>query len=640
MEQDVLLTKITGIIVAVIVTAVVLVPICDSLANSGGNGGGSVGSPVFTYMNVGEYHYSEYDSLAELGDITIEILYDEDDWNTITAIVNGVTISKTLDANLDSHSSYEDASFYIPYAQVEGTIPGAGFKVIQFAIIGFWNYGYDEMTGNLSIDPFVSYCVYGWPSVAMGGPQISSTALSAHIQDYLDDQDAVFSVSRVLVIDSDGDLVLSNNPMASGDVPYIGFVNEYRTSGTTIINGYTGYVSSAGDVCILNRDTVYVNSATVTQNKTAIGSTVQYYNDMISGITDKRDLFIDTIYAIVPETVTYTLASGTNTGFGVTYNPMKYYTQAEIESELEGKGFFPYFTMEQIEVLGESYYYIDTVDYTDYNEETIYMIEFGDLVRERIAEINAISDMEEAYNALNKARYELQFWPYAMSASSVEMASYFMPYPLLTTSEYGNYERGIYFEDGQVTLWNGESPNGNEVTYDLDGGVYIYDPNGEYAPISPQIEVEFVPDVGENFTATWDNYLTLNGDADMIAVSVNAGSYIYGSEYIYDGFGPASMYETVPTTLMPPSLTIENGKLTGASFVTGAPGYNSTTPSDAGNVIITSMILPMSIDNGSGGNGGGSDNGVVNTLIGVIPVFVILAILMGTVTMFYQGREY
>ena len=41
MEQDVLITKMIGIVVAVIVAAVVLVPICNSIADNGGSNGGS-----------------------------------------------------------------------------------------------------------------------------------------------------------------------------------------------------------------------------------------------------------------------------------------------------------------------------------------------------------------------------------------------------------------------------------------------------------------------------------------------------------------------------------------------------------------------------------------------------------------------
>ena len=42
---------------------------------------------------------------------------------------------------------------------------------------------------------------------------------------------------------------------------------------------------------------------------------------------------------------------------------------------------------------------------------------------------------------------------------------------------------------------------------------------------------------------------------------------------------------------------------------------------------------------GSGGDGTSSDPGIIGTLIGIIPVFVIMAILMGAVGLFYQNRK-
>lgn len=58
MEQNVLVTKMIGIVVAVIVAAVVLVPICNSLTEGDGGSGGGGGGTGGPYTNTGEYYYT------------------------------------------------------------------------------------------------------------------------------------------------------------------------------------------------------------------------------------------------------------------------------------------------------------------------------------------------------------------------------------------------------------------------------------------------------------------------------------------------------------------------------------------------------------------------------------------------------
>lgn len=58
-----------------------------------------------------------------------------------------------------------------------------------------------------------------------------------------------------------------------------------------------------------------------------------------------------------------------------------------------------------------------------------------------------------------------------------------------------------------------------------------------------------------------------------------------------------------------------------------------------GSYVSTMNVVPASGGSPGGDSSGSSDLGVAGTIIGIIPVFVILAILMGAVGLFYQNRK-
>ena len=82
---------------------------------------------------------------------------------------------------------------------------------------------------------------------------------------------------------------------------------------------------------------------------------------------------------------------------------------------------------------------------------------------------------------------------------------------------------------------------------------------------------------------------------------------------------------------------IGNVGLDGAEYTDANLGHTYLWSGDG--FVSSINANPVEISESGGGSSGNGDLGVAGTIIGIIPVFVILAILMGAVGLFYQNRN-
>lgn len=129
---------------------------------------------------------------------------------------------------------------------------------------------------------------------------------------------------------------------------------------------------------------------------------------------------------------------------------------------------------------------------------------------------------------------------------------------------------------------------------------------------------------------SWETALA-NNPITITNLAVKDAIYPY-YDFILDNTGKAYMFES-------PSSEYERQ----------GPEYNEVAIWTPGTSPLNCAI-PMSYDyrvlaagegdsSNGGGSSGGNDLGVAGTIIGIIPVFVILAILMGAAGLFYQNRK-
>lgn len=201
-----------------------------------------------------------------------------------------------------------------------------------------------------------------------------------------------------------------------------------------------------------------------------------------------------------------------------------------------------------------------------------------------------------------------------------------------------------------VTSVEGEDIALGEHTYSYSGemesvGYFSKNPNGW---ISDNVGDFLKVADGSRIIMEWYCYPTEGEDFTMYdIIEINTSKIVDGKmQYALNVSNNGVDYGTANLELTFPSASEEGQYLVG--ILPDFWGYliesNEDIPTDTGQAEIdceswVSYVSVRNIDPSIDIESSDSGDSVTSTLLGIIPIFVILAILMGAVTLFYQGRS-
>lgn len=178
-------------------------------------------------------------------------------------------------------------------------------------------------------------------------------------------------------------------------------------------------------------------------------------------------------------------------------------------------------------------------------------------------------------------------------------------------------EGTLICQDGVVTVTMNASPD--PYSFQVDEPCYYYKEDGDYGVYTAE-------SIAEGLYADADIGIIPYGIFRTSNIRIMVANNLY---HDYGGGDGRAMYE----------LTESDGKITNISWEIMGVTHDLTeviAPESESGIV---AFFPHSIGESGGGSSGGSDLGTAGTIIGIIPVFVILAILMGAVGLFYQNRK-
>lgn len=655
MEQNLFLSKMIGVVVAFVVLAVVLVPICDSLTDSNGGGGGSgngsaVGSAAgpLTYTNEGDYYYQDYDkATADAMAISMSLSSGSDVGMNINIggyVINTPTYPATWTSEVGDPNKCQ---IIIPLFEIR-QIPG-DFNGIMMYLNGHYDLPGPTYTFDLCF--LVTGTSGGTPmAVSMGMPLTneilagvtSVNTLLGLLPFFPPGTPVTISYDTIRLLASEGDHVSAKNPVVGNESDawlfnavydyiwdenqidsiykyYVWWVDGVETHTEISYNGGSGYSQYGSD------PTIVVNRSTIDDLSRIDSFTVQYVGTSSNG---RAYLEYADVYAIVPKTVEYTLASGNNTN-NVTAHATYYetapnlniavsYTTEIREAVIWGEDD----TVTSVDTLTLSYdgHSITIDNRANLNEYFTRMASAtsSDEWREIDDWMYSVNSVPILFNPpVNNETSSLRdrileiVLPYAMSQAYVEDGLSDVPTSISVTPT-------------QVTV---TLPN-NSWDYSISGPSYIISDTGDYGVFSQNNLSEGVY-VGSDILTDFNGPIT-GQDSDL------------GFSQIFNMNFSSSVYETTPRLQDTYALTIEDGMLKGIGWNGGYRQTGNNPMSQYGYISAQYVILPLSADGGSGGDSSdddGDDLGTTGTLIRTIPIFVALGLIVGIVGLFYQNRK-
>lgn len=617
---------VSSIVVAIVIVGAVLVPIVNSAGGDGNGGSINATGSSMVFTNESDFHYQDYDkAVADAMSVSYEVV--ENGSSVYATVTVGSYTATTPTRNVSSENidwengdSPDKYQIVLPVFQVkckpwwvedEEKIYNADADVVFF-LYGSYNGDNETYSFKWAVAGYFDGTQYGhnswysagvWDGFDEEWENISTIANLIHYVMWWNEYDDA-DYTSVRLLSASGDYDLGKNPVVNSMDGLLSF-NISRTY-YYYGGGYytTGIVAHGSDVIQdsqlenYNGSSSYYNYPVITLNTSSINDAVRLDSYSVLYVGDSSNRFsylaFADVYAIVPATVGYTLASGTNT----TTNPMKYYASVPTVDLTVT------YTVDERVVDGETRYSIATATVSDGTSSyTIDNRANLDWFYNAMASASTIDEEDAVYMQMNsKSTVCLVATPTAMIDKRLE---------------YGLSE-SITPATDTISV----SSNGIEATIDgysddypaeyVAGYCYVFDGSGTYG--------FFKPSATDGIYVTSDIF----GFEGPIYVDNPTGISL-GFAYIYNGQYSQSMYEIGTSLSDTIYVDIEDGKLTDIGYV---GGFRQTGNNPNGNVgeMSSAVILPLMAENGSGGGSGGS--GVTQTILAIVPVFLILGILM------------
>ncbi len=638
------------VVIALVVTCTVLFPVINSV-NDGGNGGGSgggsaVGSAAgpLTYTNEGDYYYQDYDkATADAMAISMSLSSGSDVGMSINVggdVINTPTYPATWTSAVGDPN---ECQIILPLLYIE-QIPG------NFSGILMYLNGHYELPGpayTFDICFLATGTSGGNPmAISMGMPLTNEMLAGVTSVNTLlgllpfFPPGTTISYDTIRLLASEGDYVSAKNPVVGNESDawlfnatydyswdeseiygiykyYVWWIDGVETHTEISYNGGSGYSQYGND------PTIVVNRSTINDLSRVDSFTVQYV-----GTSSDRHAYLDysDVYAIIPKTVEYTLASGDNSD-NVTAHATYYETAPNLNIAVS-------YTTETREaaVWGET----NTVTSVD----TLTLSYDGHSIT-----VDNRANLNEYFTRMASATTndewtEIDNWMYSVnsvpilfnppinnetSSLSDRIVTIWLPYAV-PQGEFENVSSdiptSISITPTQVTV---TSPNDSR-DYPIDGPCYIISDTGDYGVFTQNNLSEGVY-VGSDILTDFNGPIT---GQDSVLRFVQ----------IFNMNFSTSMYETSSRLQDTYALTIEDGMLKDIGWEGGYRQTGNNPMAEYGHISAQYVILPLSADNGSGGGSSGNGNlGVAGTILAVVPIFVVLGILMYAVQYFRDPRK-
>ena len=189
----------------------------------------------------------------------------------------------------------------------------------------------------------------------------------------------------------------------------------------------------------------------------------------------------------------------------------------------------------------------------------------------------------------------------------------------------------IVSDGTQVNVYESETIT---YTFDIVSPCYYSDPNGEYGCyVNPEVFALIAQDLeldGIDYTPTYPASLYITDGYTPYFVYPPVGDL----RLAYGDCGQSNIIESHVKSCTP-YYTVADGQISdvGWDYEIDVP-HGGESNIRTGTAVGHYMILPNTISGESGGSGGSDsgNSGITNTLIGLIPIFVVLGLLMFAVT--------
>ena len=635
--NDTFVSKAIGIVVAVIVVAVVLVPIVNAAA--GGSGGGGSGETP-TYTNTGEYYYrtataDSEDMLVYYGEYDF---VESETWSAYIGLndteifsISGVPIWS------DAEQVPHEYDVFFPFCQIE--LNGG---IATAAVLGKYEYDVsDEGTHNY---------MYRMMIVAFM-PNSSQSQLSMREMFFFDPQDEAEPLPVGLAaaqglktyIAPDGDYVWAEKPTVT-DSTEIAFIYDYSdyiyvTESVTFDYGYVGPVNGLKNVHNYNYDGHWMSTsasdegdsynATLTLSTTPLAGA-----ERIESITMDVDWDTSTeqssLFTATKMLVPVTVGNEPSTEYATGNNPDTWMKMAYGEDSTFS------ITLDYEETVSDDW---DPIAYAYFNVQSNgTMTAPVDDLRDALYEADQSIGQDDglAYGIVYSGTIiPLVAWE---DAETYRMIMVDLSQGYFSFEVYDKLDDGYYDSNKLGSSVTGIESNGTTLTVHFESDEDIVFDMTDLAPL----KVYYADAKGGYGVYHASDILDTDGTvkASLYRTSetihqfyLNAGAGAVSKAYI-DG-RQVGMYDTSVSIEI--KETVIEGKVSFEGWHANIHYQNNDT-SEEEDIFASSFILPLHADNGSSGGGGSGDLGVSGTLLKAVPVFVIIGLLMGVVTMFFQTR--